>query len=696
MDVSQVEATRNVVLASCSGVGKTSLAEALLFFAGATESLGLVDKGTSILDSEAEEVEKKITMNTRAASLSWKSYRITLVDTPGYSIFLADSRNSLRAVDGAIFVISALSELRVEAQRVWEFLRERNLPTLIFVNKMDRERADMSAALEDLNKTLGVKAIPAALPIGRESSLQGTIDLISRKASMEGSGKAKETEIPKGEMENTDKARNALIEAIAETDDALLEKYLDGASLSQEEISQTFKRAVLQGKIFPAYCGSAIKGVGLHQILTAMTELLPSPAEAGKVTGKNPVSQELIERKPTPQEPFSAWVFKTFVDPFAGKINLLRVYSGSLNSDSTVYNSSKEVKERIAQIYQMKGKKQEVKGFAQAGDIVAVMKLKDTLSGDALCDEKAPIIFDGFWCPLPIISCAVTPRGKTDEDKIAANLTRLLEEDPTLELKRDQQTKEILLGGMGQDHLELAVQKLKRKFGVEADLTTPKVPYKETIRIKAQAQGKYKRQSGGRGQYGDCWLELEPLPRGKGYEFVDKIVGGVIPRNYIPAVEKGVKETMAEGVLAGFPVVDVKVSLFDGSYHIVDSSDIAFKIAGSLGFRKAAEQAHPVILEPVMSLEVIVPEEYTGEIIGDLNSRRGKIKGMRSASQSQVISALVPMAEILRYASDIKSKTQGRGTFTLSFSHYEEVPAHIQEKIVAQRKKEKEEERKDG
>jgi len=678
--------TRNVVLASCSGVGKTSLAEALLSACGVSAPL----------DFEPEEIEKKMTMNSKVASFTRKTDRINLVDTPGYSIFLADTKNAIRVVDGAIFLTSAVPELKVEAERIWNFLRERNIPTIIFVNKLDRENGDFPSALDELEKILGFKAVPAALPLGRENSLKGTIDLLKQKSITEGDGKARESDIPKENTEEFQKALKALIEAIAETDDALLEKYLEGTTLSPEETLAAFRKAVLQGKFFPAYCGSALKKIGLHPLLDALTALLPAPEESGTIKGKDPKKQETIERKPSSQEPLSAWVFKTFVDPFAGKINLLRVYSGTLNSDSTVYNSTKGVSERIGQIYQIIGKKQEVKGFAQAGDIVSVMKLKDTVSGDTLCNDKAPILFDGFWRPQAIISCAVRPRGKADEDKLATNLSRLLEEDPTLELKRDQQTKEILLGGMGQDHLDFAVQKLKRKYGVEAELTIPKVPYKETIRTKARAQGKYKRQSGGRGQYGDCWLELEPLPKGKGYEFVDKIVGGVIPKNYIPAIEKGVKETMNEGIIAGFPVVDVRVTLDDGSFHVVDSSDIAFKIAGSLSFRKAAEQANPVILEPIMALEVSVPEEYTGDIIGDLNGRRGKIKGMKSKSQIQEISAVVPTAEILTYASDLKSKTQGKGIFTLYFSHFEEVPSYIQEKIIAQRRKEQEEEKKNG
>lgn len=696
MEISPIESSRNVILVSSSGVGKTSLAEAFLRASRAVEPAAPPGEGTSPLDFEPEESEKKMTMNTKAASFSWKSYRINLIDTPGYSIFLPDSKNAMRAADGAVFVAAAVKELRVEAGRLWAFLRERNLPAVIFVNKMDRENGDLSSAMKELEKECGITALPAVLPIGREKSLSGTIDLLTMKAYSEADGKIRETEIPGEDRENAEKIRKTLIEAVAETDDALLEKYLEGTTLSEEEILPAFRNAVLRRKIHPVFCGSAIKGVGLHLLLTACAEVFPSPADTGPITGKNPENGEGLTRRPAAQDPFSAWVFKTYVDPFSGKISLLRVYSGTLNSDSTVFNSTKGTAERIGQIYRIIGKKTTVKGFAQAGDIIALMKLKDTLSGDTLCDDKARILYEGFWSPPPIITCAVTPRGKADENKIAGSLARLIEEDPSLELKRDQQTKEILLGGGGQDHLDLTIQKLKRKYGVEVDLTPPKVPYKETIRNKSQAQGKYKKQSGGHGQYGDCWLELEPLPQGKTYEFADRIVGGVIPKNYIPAVEKGVKEAMNEGILAGFPVVDIRVSVYDGSYHVVDSSDIAFKIAGAMAFRKAAEQARPVILEPVMSLEITVPDEYTGDIIGDLNGRRGKIKGMKTSDRSQVITAFVPMAEILRYASDLKSRTQGKGTFTLSFSHYEEVPPHIQEKIIAQKKKEHTEEKKNG
>ncbi|MDY7032876.1 MAG: elongation factor G [Thermodesulfobacteriota bacterium] len=680
---------RNIGIVSHGGAGKTSIAEAMLFNAKMTERLGSVDNGTSVMDYEPEEMKRKITISSSVHHLDWDKHKINIIDTPGDANFSNDTKNSLRVADGAVIVIDATSGIRVQTERVWEFCDEFEIPRIAFINKMDRERASFINHVEGISNILGKKAVATHIPIGAENSFQGIVDLIRMRALIydnEGSGNYTEGEIPSELNEEASEMRGKMIEDIAETSDELLEKYLEGEELSTDELLNGLKEGTLSMAFVPVMCGSATQNIGIQPLMDSIIRCIPSPAEKGEYTGKNPKTESEETRKTNEKEPFSGFVFKTIADPYTGKLTLFRIYSGTLNSDSTIYNSSRDVKERVGQIFQLEGKSQKAIPSAGAGELVAVAKLKETNTGDTLCDENAPILFAGLTSPSPIVSFAVEPKSKGDEEKAITSLHKLAEEDPTLRIHREEQTKETILSGMGQVHLEVTMEKLKRKFGAEVDMKLPKVPYKETIRGKTKIQGKYKKQSGGRGQYGDAWLEMESLPRGQGFEFVDRIVGGVIPKQYIPAVEKGIVEAMSQGVIAGYPVVDVRTSLVFGSFHSVDSSEMAFKIAGSMAFKKGALEADPVLLEPIMNIEIIVPDENMGDIIGDLNSKRGKVMGVEGKGNSQIIKAQVPMAEVLTYAPDLSSMTGDRGTFTLDLSHYEEVPAHISEKIIEEAK----------
>jgi elongation factor G len=615
----------------------------------------------------------------------WNKCDITFVDTPGYANFLADGLNSIRGCSGLIFVTEATSgSLKVEAEKLWARAEDLALPRVAFVTKLDRERADLDAAVADLKDVLGAKAVLVQLPIGSEDSLRGVVDLVRMKALISAAdGKVTEEEIPADMQAAAESARETLVEAAAETDDELLEKYLDAGTLSDEEVESALKKAVAQGTVMPVFCGSGKANVGIAPLLDAVVDLIPSPAERPPAVGTDPTNGEETEREPSPSAPFSAYVFKTIADPFAGKLTVFQVLSGELSGDTNVLNTMGDGKERIGHLLKLEGKKQQQVDKLTTGEIGAVAKLKETEAGDTLCDEKAPIRYPGLMAVPSSISFAVEPKSKGDEEKATQGLAKLADEDPTLKIERDPQSKQIILSGVGQLHIEVAVEKLHRKFGVEVELKDPKVPYKETIKKAAKAQGRLKKQSGGRGQFGDTWIEIEPLPRGSGFEFVDKIVGGAIPRQYIPAVEKGIREAMAGGVIAGYQMVDVKATLYDGSFHSVDSSEMAFKIAASMGFKTAVADAKPILLEPVMTMEIAVPDECMGDIIGDLNSRRGKVLGVDPKSGSQVIRAHVPMAEVLRYAPDLRSMTSGRGSFSMELSGYEEVPAHLAEKIKA-------------
>src|SRR5579885_668738 len=684
MAVEEIGRLRSIAIVGQGATGKTQLAEAMLFTAGALTRLGRPDDGTAVMDFEAEELHRKISISSAFHHYSWKRDEVIVADTPGYQAFLPDAFATLGAVDGAVFVVTAGGDLKVESEKIWAELNRLRLPRIAFVSRLDRERNNFDAAMLDLEKSLEAHPVALTLPIGSEAAFSGVIDVLSMKALIypEAGGKPREEALNDEQKARAEVARTRLCEAVAETDDELLEKYLDKGALEEAELRSALRAATLAGKLTPVLCGSGAKAAGIGPLLDAVNALLPAPNERPARAGFAGANTEQVERAPDPAAPFSAFVFKTVIDPFAGKLSIFRVVSGRAASDAAVLNSTRGARERFGQLLRLEGKKQSPIAAALPGEIVAVAKLKDTTTGDTLCDEKAPVIFPPPERPAPVISFAIRPKTKGDEEKASQALQRLVEEDRALETHRDPQTHDIILSGTGQMHIEVTVEKLKRKFNVEVELQAPKVPYKETIKGRAEAQGKYKRQSGGRGQYGDCWLRVEPLVRGGGFEFKDEIVGGAIPRQFIPSVEKGVRNTLSEGYLAGYPVVDVKVSVYDGSFHAVDSSDMAFQIAASMGLKAALEKARPIILEPIMALEVACPEECMGDVIGDLNSRRGKVLGMDRKGQSQVIKALVPMSEILKYAPDLRSITSGRGSFESHFSHYEEAPGPIADKII--------------
>lgn len=696
LDINKI---RNVAVIAHGGAGKTSLVEAMLFDSGSVDRLGSIEEGNTTTDSEPEEIARKITIISALGFCNWNGYRINLVDTPGFINFIEDIRGSLKAVDGAVVIVSAISGVKAETEKVWKYACEYEIPRIVFINKMDKESANFMGALDELVESFGAEGVPLQIPIGSGENFEGIINLVNMKAYKFSGGKASESGIPANMLAEAEEYRKKLVEKIAESDDSLLEKYLEGGELTQEEIIKGIKEASLSRRFIPVTCGSAVKNIGIPLLMDAIALCLPSPLDLVKIfpiKGKNPKDSSEVQRKPDEKEPFSAYVFKTIADPYAGKLSMFRVYSGTMKADSNVLNSRTGTKERIGQIFYLLGKKQIPASTIGAGEIGVVAKLKETNTGDTLCDDAHPIVFEKVKFAEPIISYAIAPKSKGDEDKVSTGLSRILEEDPTLKFHRDEETKEMLLSGMGQVHLEVTLERLKRKFGVEVVMKTPKIPYKETIKSSAKAQGRYKKQSGGRGQYGDCSITIEPLPRGKGFEYVDKVVGGAIPRQYIPAVEKGIVDAMHEGIIAGYQMVDVRVTLFDGSYHTVDSSEMAFKIAGSMAIKKAVEDAKPILLEPVMKVEVTTPDESLGAVIGDLNSKRGKVQGVESQAKNQKITALVPMSEMLTYANQLHSLTSGRGLYSMEFSHYEELPAHLTQKIIADReaqKKEKAEEK---
>lgn len=673
---------RDVAIVSHAGAGKTSIAESLLFKSGAITRLGSVEAGNTTADYNRDEIDRKISINAKLLNITWKNNRFYIIDTPGYADFVGEVISSLRAVDSAVVIVCGMNGVEVGTDRVWQFLDELHLPRLIFINKLDKENSDFYRTLQNIQDRFGKRCVAIELPVGEESTFSDTISLFSNEKILT---------LSEADKKNADNLREKLIEIIAESDDKLLEKYLDSGNLSPEEIQAGFRKAVLSGKLIPVLCGSAIKEIGTKQLLDVIADLLPSASDIKPIEGTSPNTNNKEVRNTTDNDPLSAFVFKSILDPYVGQLTLFRIFSGQLQSDTGFFNASKKSKERIGQLYIMQGKEQKAIASAHAGDIVAVAKLKDTTTGDTLSDEKNPIVFNGFIFPEPAISVSVKPKSRSDEDKISGALSKLTNEDPTFKVARDTQTKELIASGVGDLHLDIMIKRLKEKFGVEVDIGMPKVAYKETITKKIQMQGKYKRQSGGRGQYGDVWLELEPLPRGTNFEFVDKVVGGVVPRNYIPSVEKGVVAAMQEGMLAGYPIVDVRVTIYDGSYHPVDSSDMAFQIAGSMAFKKGCLEANPVLLEPIMNVEIVVPEEFMGSITGDINSRRGRIMGMdASSSKTQVVKAQVPLAELLKYATELRSMTGGRGSYSMRFSHYDIVPQKILQAIISQYQKSKE------
>jgi elongation factor G len=694
-----VDRIRTFAVVGHGDSGKTSLTEAMLYDSNMITRLGKIEQGNTVSDYDPKETKRGITINSSLAYLNWKDSTFNIIDTPGYLDFIIDTKTSLRVVDTALIVVCGVSGVEVQTEKVWDYSEEFKLPSIFFINKMDRERADFNRTSQMIKDYFGQNAVPIQLPIGSEETFEGVVDLLKMKAyyfksSPEGKSQFEEKEIPEDLKEKTNEYRQKMIEAVTEYDDEILMKYLDGEELSQEEILSCLKGGMIERKVFPVLCGSATKNIGIELLLDFIKDYFPSPVDLPEIEVKDLKEQKDIKIKRSLSDtPFSALVFKTVADPYVGNLTYFRVFSGELSSDSAVYNATHDIDNKVAKIYRMQGKEQAPVSKVIPGGIGAIAKLKKTNTGDTLCDKEHPIEFKRIEYPEPIMKLSIFPKSKGDEDKLSIAINRIVEEEPTIQVYRDEDTGETIIAGMGESHLDVVIETMETKFGVEIEKNTPKVGYKETIRKKVQAEGKYKKQSGGRGQYGHCFVEFEPQERGKGFEFVDKIVGGVIPKQYRPAVEKGIIEAMKKGVFAGYPTVDIKATLYDGSYHTVDSSEMAFKVAGSMAFKKGAAQADPILLEPIYELAVTVPKDYMGDIIGDLNSKRGKIMGMEESEKGrQLIRAQVAQAEIFRYSIDLRSITQGRGTFTMKFSHYEEVPSQIAQEIVEQAKKENESE----
>jgi len=677
-----LENIRNLALLSHCGAGKTSASEAILFTAGAIKRLGKVDEGSSTSDYDPDEVKRKISINLTLLPCQWRDTKLNLIDTPGYSDFVGEVKAAIRVSEGAIIVLCAASGVEVGSEQVWEYCQEAKLPRLIFINKMDRENADFYQTVEEVQSKFGSRCLPVQLPIGAHNNFQGVVDLLTMKSYV--GSPAKEAEIPSSLETQANSFRERLVEAVAEIDDRLIEKYLGGEEFSLEELKTGLRQATISGSIVPILAGSALQDVGTTWLLDAVYDYLPSPKEREVIIDS---AEQRIE--PSQDAPLAALVFKTSADPYVGKLTYFRVYTGAIDSNSQVWNATRDGTERIGQLFMLRGKTQETVSQIGAGDIGAVTKLSLTSTGDTLCRQDKPLKIVPILFPEPIFGKAVYPKAKADLDKLGEALSRSAEEDPTLQVHREADTGESILSGIGETHLEVAADKMLRKFGVSVALETPKVPYKETITVPAKAEYKHKKQSGGHGQYGHVLLELAPLPRGSGREFAARVVGGSVPKNYIPAVEKGVNEAVHEGVLAHYPVVDVKTTLYDGSYHPVDSSEICFKIAGAQALRKGLSQGQPILLEPIMNIRISVPGDLTGDIIGDLNTKRARVLGMNPEGDTNIIEAQVPLAEVLRYAIDLRSMTQGRGSYTLEFSHYEEVPAHITQKLITEKQAEK-------
>lgn len=681
MKVYQTELIRNVAIVAHGGAGKTSLAEAIMFNSGVTKRIGRVEDGNTVTDYHPEEIKRQVTINTSLAPCDWKGKKLNFIDTPGYADFIGDVKGALRVTETVLMVVCAVSGVEVQTEVIWEDAIERGMAKVAFINKMDRENANFSKVIGGMKEKLAGKIVPVQMPIGAEDSFVGVIDLLKMKAikyNPDGSI-GQEDAVPSEYLDQANSFRGELIEAAAEGDDELLMKYLEGEELAQEEIVEGLKKAIKSGEVVPVLCGSATKNIGVVGLLDFVAEFLPSPADVAGVSGAE------MEKQPP-----SALIFKTLADPYVGKVSYLRVYSGIFKGDTTFYNPNKEVDEKVGQVFILQGKNQTGVPELRPGDIGAVTKLQQTITGDTLTTKQNTVTLEGIKFPEPSLTVAIRPKSKGDEDKLGNAIARLLEEDTTLRLTKNVETKETLLTGMGELHLDIIIERLSRKFGVEVERSHPKVPYRETIKSSvARVEGKHKKQSGGHGQYGHVFIDAAPLQE-KEFEFAETIFGGSVPRQYIPAVEKGVREAMTEGILAGYPVTNIKITLVDGSYHTVDSSEMAFKIAAGLAFRKAMEQAKPVLLEPIMNVEIRVPEQFMGDIMGDLNGKRGRILGMEPQGKQQVIKAQAPLSEMYRYAIDLKSITQGRGSFSMEFAQYEEVPAHIAEKIIEAAKQEKE------
>jgi elongation factor G len=682
---------RNVAVAGHNDTGKTTLVSQLLFNAGVTTRLGRVEDGTTTTDFDPDEVERKHSISAAVAYVEWKNTKINLLDSPGFGIFMMEAKAAMRVADSAAIVVSGVTGVEVTTEKVWKFAEEFELPRLVVINKMDRERASFSRTLEALQKKFGKEIVPIQIPLGEEKDFTGVIDLVAMKAyqyAADGSGKYDAADIPADRKAEADEWREKLIEKVAEGDDTLMERFFEQGGLSQEELIDGLKREVGHHQIFPVLLSSASHNICGHLVLDAFVSLLPSAAESHPVTATQKGQPIELDRR---DHAFpSALVFKTFSDPFSGRVSLFRVYSGTLKSDTAYWNTTRDHEERVGKLQLLQGKQQVPVPELHAGDIGAVAKLKDVHTGDTIAAKDHPIVIEHIKYPEAAISFAIEAKSRGDEDKLGAAIQRIIEEDPTISFTRDEQTKEFLISGQGQLHVEIVVSKLKKKYGVDVILHPPKVPYRETITKPADAHGRHKKQSGGHGQFADCKITVEPLPRGADFEFVDEIFGGSIPRQYIPAVEKGIQDARKKGYLAGFPMVDFRVRLKDGQYHDVDSSEMAFKIAGSLAYQEAMEKARATLLEPIMHVEIASSAEYVGDIMGDLNSRRGRVEGVDAEGDAQTVKARVPLAEMLTYGSTLRSITQGRGSFHMEFSHYEEVPRNLQEKIIAESKKAKE------
>ena len=667
----QTSQIRNIGIVAHGGAGKTSLVEAMLFNTGAINRLGRVEDGTTTSDFHPEETKKQITIHTSLVPCEWKDTKLNLLDTPGFSDFISDVKGVLRVVDGALFVVCSVAGVEVQTEIIWTMASDANLPKIIFLNKMDRENANFDKAFAEIQQTLPGNCMPIQLPIGAAETFSGYVDVIAQKAySFKADGEISEIAVPDDLADALESYREKLVEASAEIDDEALEKYLNGDELSEQEIMGGLKAGIKAGKITPVLCGSATKNMGVKQAMNFLAEFFPAPEDKSA-------------------EPLSALVFKTLVDPFVGKMNFVRIFSGTMKADNPVFNATKDKAEKVGQVLYVRGKHQEPTPQVTCGDIAVMVKLQDTNTNDTLCAKEKcqklePIVF-----PIPTYSVAIAPKSKGDEDKLGNAMARMLEEDPALRVEKNVETHQTILTGMGETHLDITLDKLKRKFGVEVVMADPRVPYRETVKATVKVEGKHKKQTGGHGQYGHCWLRIEPLAEGD-FEFDQEVFGGSVPRQYIPAVEKGVREAMVEGILAGYPVTNVKVVLYDGSYHNVDSSEMAFKLAGAQAFKKGALQAKPVLLEPIATVEVVVPESFMGDIISDFNTKRGRILGMEPGDRFTTVKAQVPLSEMYRYSIDLKSITQGRGSFSMAFSHYEEVPAMLSDKIVAKAKADKE------
>ncbi len=682
---------RNLAIIGHGDAGKTQLVSSLLYVAGATPRWGKVDEGTTVTDYEDDSVEKKITLNNNFANLEYKEKKVNFIDSPGYAAFVAHARPACRVADLALVVVDGVNGIEVQTERTWNYSNEFMLPRFMVINKLDKERADFGHAVDTATEAFARSIVPFTLPIGSEENFRGVVDVVHMKAyEFDENGKAKEIDMPEEGNSLVESTREKLIEIVAESDDDLLEKYFEEGTLDDEDVIPNLSKAIAKAKLCPVFAVSSETLVGLSILLDYIVEFGPNPATHEKEFGfvDSTKEGEKISRKYSNEEPFSAFVFRTIVDPFAGRINVMKVVSGTVDSDATVYNSSRESSERLGALHVMQGKDLEKVDKAKTGDIIAVLKLKETQTGDTLCDKDNEIVYPEVHYRTPAVAFAIEPKSRADEDKISVALHKILEEDPSLKFERDNQTKEFILSGSGQQHIEVVVDKLKKRYGVEVELHPPKVPYKETITAKCEVQGRHKKQSGGRGQFGDCKCIFEPLPRGEGFVFEDKIFGGAIPQNFRPAVEKGIIEAAQNGAIAGYPLVDFKVTLIDGSYHSVDSDEHSFKAAGRKAFRNAIEKTRPTLLEPIMDVEVFCPQEVSGDIMGDLNQRRGRVGGMDMRGKQQIIKAQVPLSEMLDYQGRLNSMTQARGSYNMEFSHYDPLPHNLQGKVIEQAKEE--------